>query len=342
MSEKAVEENMTSDAEKRLRSFLESKGEDPRAQPLTPDASAREYFRVPWKGESRIACVYPEPFGGDLPFLDTSALFAEAGLPVAAIIDTGGDEGVVIQEDLGNTSLSHLLQAADESQCEQMIGQAITLIARIQAATNIAFERGSIASKLRFDAEKLGWELDFFLEHFFRSLRNEPLPKSLENDVRGEFTDLAEELEGFSGVLTHRDFHAANLLVGDDGTLRIIDHQDARVGSAAYDLVSLLLDRVTEAPNEGWLAEKRSFLLEERVKAGLEVIDQEDFAYEFDLVAVQRCLKAIGTFSNQAGNFGKIHYTAYIDPMFGIVSGICGKRNRFPAVREMILRYTGK
>jgi aminoglycoside/choline kinase family phosphotransferase len=41
------------------------------------------------------------------------------------------------------------------------------------------------------------------------------------------------------------DFHAANLMIDERGDLRIIDHQDASMGSPAYDLVSLLLDRVT-------------------------------------------------------------------------------------------------
>ena len=36
--------------------------------------------------------------------------------------------------------------------------------------------------------------------------------------------------------------------------LRIIDHQDARIGAASYDLVSLLLDRVSEIPSTDWLA----------------------------------------------------------------------------------------
>jgi aminoglycoside/choline kinase family phosphotransferase len=129
-------------------------------------------------------------------------------------------------------------------------------------------------------------------------------------------------------------------MVGDDGKLWIIDHQDARIGSPAYDLASLLLDRVTKAPDKIWLENKRNLLLKERTKAGLESIDPDNFAFEFDLVAVQRCLKAIGTFSNQAGNIGKTHYTVYIDPMFEIVSGICHKLNRFPAVREMIIRHT--
>ena len=292
------------------------------------------------EGGSRVACVYPEPFGEELPFLDTSRLFSSAGLPVAEILEVSGENGIVIQEDLGDLTLGKFLEKADPEVRERSIDDAVTLIARIQAATRLAFDTGSIASRLKFDTEKLVWELGFFLRHYFHSLRQKPLSKALELSVRSEFNELASELESYSNVLTHRDFHAANLLVDPDGGLHIIDHQDARLGSAAYDLVSLLLDRVTEEPDKARLAEKRALLLSLREDLGLGSIDAEDFAYEFDLVAVQRCLKAIGTFSNQAGNFGKRHYTVYIAPMFGIVSGICGSLGRFPAVREMILMHT--
>jgi aminoglycoside/choline kinase family phosphotransferase len=342
MTDGAPTNNLLSEAESRLKDLLRSAGEAPVVQPLTPDASTREYFRISWKGDTRIACVYPEPFGNELPFLDVTALFSEAGLPVADVVETAGDRGIVIQEDLGDITLSKFLQTAEPDVRESMIDRAVSMIAKIQAATPLAYERASIASKLKFDVEKLGWELDFFLEHYFGSLRNRPLPKSLENDVRRELGDLAEELEGYSVTLTHRDFHASNLMVSPDGALRIIDHQDARIGSSAYDLVSLLLDRVTETPDESGLREKRAYLLQARADAGLNEISPEDFSYEFDLAAVQRCLKAIGTFSNQAGNFGKSHYTVYIDPMYGIVSETCRKRGWFPAVREMIALHTGE
>lgn len=328
-------------AAERLASFLDSRGESQVPEPLTPDASTREYFRIFWHGKRAVACVYGEPFGNDLPFLDTTALFSEAGVPVAAVFDASPDDGIVVQEDLGDLLLSDLLERTGKDERRAMLEKAVRLIARIQAGTDVAFRRGSIASKLRFDREKLVWELDFFLKHHFGSLRSQPLAKALELAVIEEFSDLAEELESFSTVLTHRDYHASNIMVPTAGELRLIDHQDARLGSAAYDLVSLLLDRVTSPPDEAWLKDARQMLLEERLALGMEMMTSAEFEYEFDLVAVQRCLKAIGTFSNQAANFGKAHYLRFIEPMFGIVKNTCEKLSRFPAVREMIVTSAG-
>jgi aminoglycoside/choline kinase family phosphotransferase len=153
--------------------------------------------------------------------------------------------------------------------------------------------------------------------------------------------EVARELAGIARVLAHRDFHAANLMLAD-GELKIIDHQDARLGAASYDLVSLLLDRVTILPTPEWLAEKRRFFLSEREKLGLEKIAENDFAYEFRLQTIQRCLKAIGTFSYQSAVREKIYFIPFIKPMFEIVLRAAENLNRFPVlqriIKEQILR----
>lgn len=326
---------MTS-ASERLTGYLSSRGLPVKIEQLTPDASTREYFRIEWKNGPAVACVYPEAFGEDLPFLDTTELFESAAIPVAGILDKEASLGIVIQQDLGERPLSDVLSKSGEMEKEALIDEAIRLIARIQAATPLAFERASVASRRRFDRIKLGWELGFFFDHHFQSLIGRSPDAELESRVRNEFDELAAELENYSKHLVHRDFHAANLMVGTDGELFLIDHQDARLGSAAYDLVSLLLDRVTEPPEEDRLEQKRALLLSAREKLGLERLGSEAFSKEFSLVAIQRCLKAIGTFSNQVGNFGRSRYTAYIDPMFRIVEDTCRNAGRFPAVIEMI------
>jgi aminoglycoside/choline kinase family phosphotransferase len=154
--------------------------------------------------------------------------------------------------------------------------------------------------------------------------------------VGSEFIDLCQDLASRASVLCHRDFHSANLMLDPHDSLRIIDHQDARIGSPTYDLVSLLLDRVTELPPPEWLAEKRRMLLDKRAGLGLEMIDEDDFAHEFRLQTVQRCLKAIGTFSYQSVNRGKTYFIPYIRPMFEIVYRALVNVQRFPNLQRIV------
>lgn len=305
---------------------------------LTPDASTREYFRIPWERKHAIACVYPEPFDPEFhPFLDVTRLFSEVGLPVPEILAIDGSTGIIIQEDLGDLQLHQVLQASTDEEREAYQERAISLIADIQVATPKAYELKSIASRLAFDEAKLSWELQYFLEHYFGSLRQETLTHGEAAELKVELNDIAAELAARPRVLCHRDYHAANLMVDKKGHLRIVDHQDARMGPASYDLVSLLLDRQLEMPSLAEIRAHRLYLLEERRLRGLEALDPDDFAREFRLMSVQRGLKAVGTFSFQTARGGRGEtYAHFVEPTLRVVLQAAEWLDRFPALRRAI------
>jgi aminoglycoside/choline kinase family phosphotransferase len=325
-------------AQERLESYLSAHAQKGEIIPLTPDASTRFYFRVPWKRGTAVAAVYPEAFDETVqPYLDVTRLFAECELPVPEVYDVDGNLGVIIQEDLGDNQLCKVLEGAPDDEREAFLEQAIAVIARIQAATPKAFERDSICSRLAFDEAKLAWELNFFFEHYFGSLRHEKLSRGQTAELKAELNDIAAELSARPRVLCHRDFHSFNLIVDKDNRLRVIDHQDARMGPASYDLVSLLLDRVIEMPSLAEIRDRRLFLLKERGRLGLEPCDPDEFAREFRLMTVQRCLKACGTFSYQRGVRGRVEpYEQFIEPMLAITLQAAEWLNRFPVLQQMI------
>ncbi|HXD29875.1 MAG TPA: phosphotransferase [Pyrinomonadaceae bacterium] len=329
-----------SSASERLVQYLGQTSVDSKRPltPLTPDASTRSYFRVPWKQGTAVAAVYPEPFDAEVhPYLDVTRLFIDAGIPVPQIFAIDGERGIIVQEDLGDQQLFRFYESATEEECEEYKEKAINLIARIQKATERARESNSIASRLAFDEPKLSWELNFFREHYFGSLRRETLKRHEETELKVELNDLAAELAAVPRVLCHRDFHAANLLVDKKKHLRVIDHQDARMGPASYDLVSLLLDRQMCSPTLAELRHHRLYLLEERSLLGLDAIDPDEFAKEFRLVTVQRGLKAVGTFSYQSSVNGRAAtYEPLINPLLGIVVQAAEWLERFPVLRRML------
>lgn len=326
-----------SDHIERLKKYLSSRTLSPDFDSLTADASTREYYRIKRGEATAIACVYSEPFdAAEHTYLDLTRLFLSAHLPVAEIYDVDGELGVIVQEDLGDRVLRNVMLDADPDHRSWLLREAITLIAKIQTATPLAFEQNSIASKLKFDSEKLLWELDFFKTHYFETYLKKPLSEADNVALSAEFVELANDLDGYASVLCHRDFHAANLMIDANECMRIIDHQDARIGSPAYDLVSLLLDRITDLPSPEWLAEKRRYFLDVRQTLGLPKIDEGEFAYQFRLQTLQRCLKAVGTFSYQSAVREKTYFIPFIKPMFRIVLRSAGNLDRFPVLKEIL------
>ncbi len=306
--------------------------------PLTPDASTREYFRIPWKRGYAVAAVYPDPFDPAVhPYLDITRLFVESGLPVPEVHDVDGAAGIIVQEDLGDRPLFQVLEAASDEERESLLEAAIDVIARIQAATPTAFTRDSIACRLAFDEAKLAWELNYFLDHYFGSLRKETLSHGEAAEFKVELNDIAAELAACARVLCHRDYHAANLLVDDQNRIRVVDHQDARMGPPSYDLVSLLMDRQPEPPSLAAVRAHRLYFLEARRRHGLSAIDPDDFCKEFRLMTIQRGLKAVGTFSYQTGVCGRgAFYEKHIRPTLLIVMQAAEWLERFPVLRRMI------
>ena len=117
---------------------------------------------------------------------------------------------------------------------------------------------------------------------------------------------IVAELAAEPPVLCHRDYHSRNLMLRGD-QLCIIDFQDARLGPDTYDLVSLLRDSYVDLP---WpvVDDLIAYFLALQGRSG----EQEEFRRRFDLMALQRNLKALGTFGYQTTARGNSVYIQYI------------------------------
>src|SRR5258707_866298 len=124
-------------ASERLLKFLEGHGiKDKLIVPLTPGASTRNYFRIPWKKGGAVAAVYRGAFDPDFhPYLDVTRLFLENAIPVPEIYAVDGESGVIVQEDLGDRQLFRLYETAPRDECDDYKERAVKLIAQILKAT---------------------------------------------------------------------------------------------------------------------------------------------------------------------------------------------------------------
>jgi aminoglycoside/choline kinase family phosphotransferase len=126
-----------------------------------------------------------------------------------------------------------------------------------------------------------------------------------------EWAVIARELAAEERVLCHRDYHSRNLML-HDGRLHIIDFQDARLGPDTYDLASLLRDSYVDI-GDLELDDLIAYFLALKHRDGAAgPADASEFRRRFDLMALQRNLKALGTFGYQTTTRGNPVYIQYI------------------------------
>src|SRR3990167_7967079 len=282
----------------RLKLYLSRAYPESSFQSITNDASTRRYFRLKNQNQTLIACVYPLPFEPHhQPFLQTTQFFRQAGLPVPRIIDVSGADGIILQEDFGDQLVANWLPLATDLERDQVIKEAIEIIALIQQTTNQAFKEESIVVKSKFDFNKLFWELEYFYIHFLCYFQKLQLTSKKEASLKAELKTIAEKLAKRSCVVVHRDFHLSNLLLRPNHqfSLGLIDYQDARIGPSSYDLVPLLVERLNQQLTDEKIDEYIEYFLNIR-SSSLITLKKEDFVNEFWLTDLQRGLKVLGTF----------------------------------------------
>jgi hypothetical protein len=299
---------------------------------LVGDASARQYFRLTTEdNKSFIIAVYPEPFQvKDFPYYQVYMLFGQAGISLPEIIEMDEERGIVMQQDLGDESLQKRLISLPTTQWDSLLKQAIDVIARIQTEASRRCTPEYQACKLAFDYEKLSFEFKFFFQHYVNSYRQMNY-----NDVRTsalyrEFDAISHELASYPRYLTHRDYHCRNIMMIKD-QMFVIDFQDARMGPSAYDLVSILKDSIdlTESQMHAMV---RYFLSLKHLKPE----DYHDFWTQFELMSVQRLLKALGTYGYQITVRSNFIYQQYIPGTLHRAYQAVLKLKRFPQIQALL------
>jgi aminoglycoside/choline kinase family phosphotransferase len=310
-----------------------------RVVPLTGDASDRRYVRILLRDEpSQVLAVYPQAFDADhLPFVNVARLLAAMPVPVPRTLGHSNALGILALDDLGDVTLQAHLGTASPTEHAALYRQAVTLIDTMQRRGRDLASPDYLPYGIAFDVEKLSWELQFFVKHFLGAYRGAVLSAAERAALDHELMILAEELAAEPRVLCHRDYHSRNLML-HHGQLYIIDFQDARMGPDTYDLVSLLRDSYVDVA-EREVDELIAFFLALRgVSAGGGAASSEPRAFRrrFDLMAIQRNLKALGTFGFQTTARGNPVYIQYIPRTLAYVRGNMERDDRFGRLRGLL------
>ncbi len=305
-----------------------------RVVPLTGDASDRRYFRIiPSDGPSVVLALHADTIDfATLPFANVGTLLQQIPLPVPAILGHSDALGVLALQDLGDVTLQAHLGAASPAEHAALYREAVSLIAQLQRRGAELRSDAFLPYGIAFDVEKLTWELEFFLKHFVIGYRGVTLSDAERAALAIEWSAIVTELAAEPRVLCHRDYHSRNLMLSG-GSLYIIDFQDARMGPDTYDLVSLLRDSYVDIADRE-LDELIAYFL-----ALTGATDAAEFRRRFDLMALQRNLKALGTFGYQTTTRRNTVYIQYMPRTLRYARTNLEKYPRFARLREILAAH---
>lgn len=288
---------------------------------VSGDASFRRYFRLTGADSSWI-CVDAPPEKEDNPkFIAIARSWSEQGVHVPAVLSEDIDQGFMLLEDFGDQLLWPALHdGAYHERVLSLYKQSIDELIRIQKLN---------ADELpEYDGALLRQEVSLFSDW----LCERQVSLSLSADEHRLIADVTDILVDSAlaqpQVVVHRDYHSRNLMLCSDGALGVIDFQDAVRGAVTYDLVSLLRDCYVRWPHE-IVDELTAYYHEKASLAGVLDMPFDAFSRAFDLMGMQRHLKAAGIFARLNIRDGKAGYLADIPNTCVYLREVAGRYYEF-------------
>jgi len=288
--------------EKFIKNFIQ---QDYIIEDIPNDCSHRSYARIKVDGDSYIFMDSPPDLEPPLAFVKIGEYLRSINLHAPRIYQQDLEKGWLIIEDLGNSSLTKYLQIHPEKE-KELYFLTIDILLYLQSQT-------SHPELALYSEEKLMEELEIFRHWYIEKHLQLSCP---EGEWRKLWEAAFDQLENKYQTIVLRDYHADNLHICQEEGLAqigIIDFQDALLGHASYDLMSLIEDARREVRPE--LGEELiNYYLSQRKD-----INQDSFRRDYNILALQRNLKIIGIFMRKSMRDNNHKYLQYIDRVWGYV-----------------------
>ena len=274
---------------------------------LAGDASARRYERLSRDDGSAVLMDDPPPGHCVSAFVRIADLLRSMGYSAPKILDVDEALGFALLEDLGDDSFSSLLVGPGVSSLELTLYESATDFL-------VDLHRQPVPPNLpHYDPAWLLSDAALFLE----TAMGDAAEPVMAEEFEAAWREPLEEATQGPAVLCLRDFHAGNLMWlparGDGGydssgvgRVGLLDFQDARLGPAAYDLVSLLQDARRDLG-----AGLEQAMLARCLNASPNP-DEAAFRAAYAILGAQRAVRIMGVFHRLAKRDGKPGYLAHL------------------------------
>jgi hypothetical protein len=267
-------------------------------RPASEDASFRTYHRLFLKNKTFIVMDAPPEHEDCKSFIKITKKLHACNVNAPAIHNVNIEQGFLLLSDLGDNLY---LDALSDSSIYDLYSDAISSLVDIQNLANV----GGLND---YDAILFRDETNLFTVWLVEKHLQIELNENQKKDLDKLFSLLISNAEQQPKVFVHRDFHSRNLMITKENNPGIIDYQDAVYGPISYDLVSLLKDCYIKWPQEEinkWIDFYINKRNEEKSKLK---INRDEFIKWFDLMGVQRHLKASGIFARLSHRDGKHNF----------------------------------
>jgi aminoglycoside/choline kinase family phosphotransferase len=296
-------------------------------EPASSDASFRRYFRVTLPERQLIVMDAPPDKENIGQFIKVAELLRPSGINVPVIYHQNLIDGFLVLEDFGTKSY---LDRLNSDNAYDLYGKALDSLFQLQSHGDI-----TNSGLPRYDESLLKRELGIFEDWFINQLLDIDIPAALWEKVCGILISSALEQPV---TCVHRDYHSRNLMVLENNSPGVIDFQDAVIGPITYDVVSLLRDCYINWPQDDintWLQQYH-----EKLKhTGLITCDLPVFTRWFDLMGMQRHLKAIGIFSRLHLRDGKPGYLKDIPRTLGYVTSLAQSSPELAVFYDYLVKH---
>ena len=267
-------------------------------KPASEDASFRTYHRLFLKNKTFIVMDAPPEQENCKVFIKITKKLRACDVNVPIIHNVNIEQGFLLLSDLGNDLY---LNKLNKSSIYELYSDALSTLVAIQVLVNV----GGVDE---YDKSLLISEMNLFREWLIEKHLNIKLSDSQVKILTTLFDLLVNNALQQPKVFVHRDFHSRNLMVTKENNPGVIDYQDAVYGPISYDLVSILKDCYIKWPKEEidkWVDFYLNKLYEEKAQYR---INRDEFVRWFDLMGVQRHLKASGIFARLSHRDGKHNF----------------------------------
>jgi len=295
--------------------------------PASADASFRRYFRVSFINEtpSKILMDAPPDKEDSQAFFRLARQLRAIDINVPDIYAENYIDGFFLLSDLGH---EHFLSRLNKDSVDSLYEQAMRVLLTLQA--------NGPADVPEYDASLLNTEMQLFVDWYLRRHLQLDLTDENISTIKDAFDTLTHSALQQPKVCVHRDFHSRNLMMPTAGPLSepapgVIDFQDAVYGPVTYDLVSLLRDCYIAWPEQLVYNKVAWYYQQAKHQELLTDVGLDQFIQWFDLMGIQRHLKAVGIFSRLNYRDNKPGYLDDIPRTLSYISAIAPK---YPALHS--------